>query len=150
MEGSGTTPPEGTQPEKEPTIADVMAIAQKAAADAAEAKNAAEAQSSIERTVKEEGAARGFALSDEDVEKIGAGVISQLEARGAFEDHPSSPPPPAAPAAGGTGAQPAAGTPAEGGSAPPPPAPPSEPSPPTPSGDAKPEKKTFAERFMGR
>jgi hypothetical protein len=132
--------PENPPAEKEPTIQDVMAIAEKAGADAAAARTAAEARPEVRQTIKDEAAARGLDLSDEDCKRIADVTITQLEARGAFDETPppgpaESPPPAEAPAEPAAPAHPEGAAPSGAGHS---------------EGDPPPKKRTFAERFMGR
>jgi hypothetical protein len=122
---------------REPTAAEIMAIAEKASREAAEAKSIAEAHSGVKETVIEEGEAQGLAISDEDAQKIADTTIDTLKSLGAFENKPEAP---AAPPAEGE-EKPNEGEAPEGTQ----PAGPQE-----PAADEPPGKRTFAEKFMGR
>lgn len=131
MEGS-------TEPQnKEPTLAEVQAIAEAASKTALEAKTAAEAKPEVKKAVDDEAAKQNVNLSDEDAKKIADMLVTQLDAMGVFEEasNDNVPPTPAA-------------TAAEGSAPTAPAAPPSAPAPP--ADDSSPTRKTFSERFMGR
>lgn len=121
--------------ENEPSMAEIMAMAQAAMKKAEEADSKAEAQTGVTATVKEEADARGLELTEDQAKMIAAITIGELEKRGAFPD-----------ADGGEGGE--LETP------PPPPAAEGEVAPPAPGGELPPaeeppRKKSLAERFRG-
>jgi hypothetical protein len=132
------TPPE---PAKQPTLADIQAIAEEASKTAAEAKSKAEALEGVQTTVETEAEKQGVALSEEDCKKIADATIAGLEARGAFEEEVEETVPPT-PAPGVDTSTPASTTPAPSSTA--------SPTAPTAGQDSGPKKRTIAERFVGR
>lgn len=140
MAQAPTPDPEPTPaPEAEPTPAELRAMILKLGEEVAEARSAAEAHSKVEDTLTSEG------VSDEDAAKIADGVIAGLEARGVFEEPASEEPAPPTPVPEPTaGGEPASGE-SEGTPTPPPVNP-----VPGDEIDRRPEKRTFAERFMGK
>lgn len=141
MEGSTPPTPPANEPEKkEPTLQEVQEIALEASKVAAEAKSKAEAGTAVQQSVETESEKRGIELSEDDAKKIADATIAGLEARGAFEPAPEPTPDPT----------PAGESVSGDGSSPTPPVPESSPAPAAPEGEAKPRKRTFAERFVGR
>lgn len=139
MSDESNTPPETGK--REPTLAEVQALAEQASKTAMEAKTVAEAKTNVERDVKDKADAEGLKLSDEDAKKIADAFVTQLEAMGMFEDTEKG--------GGNAPVPPGNAAPADGASPQTTTAPP--PSVPAPSAtDTVPKKRTFAERFMGK
>jgi hypothetical protein len=130
------------QPTPEEAAAIAAAGGQAAGGAAETGKTPAQAQAEQEAAMKAKAAEGNVAFSDEAAEKIAETTIKMLEARGAFEQAPSTPPQSPPPSEG-------APPPASGGEGSPPAPAPSAPSP-TPAGDEEPRKRTFAERFQGK
>lgn len=141
-------------PDKQPTMAELQAMAEKAVSTAEEAKSAAEARQEVKASVKEEGEAQGFEITEAQAEMIATVTIAQLEERGAF----------ASPGAGGTDTPPVAAPVAESGGgdgapvAPPGAEPVGEPADQEPGSPAaaaeepvvEPRRPSLAERFQGK
>ena len=129
---------------KEPTMAELAEMSQKAMAVAEEAKTAAEARADVQQAVETEAEDKGYEISEEQAKMIAGVMIAEMEARGAFEPQAGSAP--AAVDEGATGPEPGAepvGEPAgEGVEAPAP--------PPAEGSEQAPRRKSLAERFQGR
>lgn len=135
---------DNTPEKKEPTLAEVQALAQKASETAMEAKTVAEAKQNVQTEVQKEADKQGLDLSDEDAKKIANALVTQLDSMGVFEEGnkegDQNLPTPAATAPESSPQT----TTAE---------PPTAPAPSaddTGKVDSAPKKRTFAERFMGR
>lgn len=141
MSDENNTPPEPAK--REPTLAEVQALAETASKTAMEAKTAAEAKNNVERDVKADAAKQGIDLSDEDAKKIANALVTQLDSMGVFAEADTNTgapvPPTPAPGADEASTPPATATP-----------PPADGPPAPASTDSVPKKRTFAERFMGK
>lgn len=127
----------------------IAAAGGQAAGDAAEqGQTSDQATVATQEAMSAEAAKRGVAISEADIQKIAAGTIAMLEARGAFEGAPATGQP-STPTSEPAATAVASG---EGSAAPPANTSSSVPSGSTSSGEgeAAPRKRTFAERFQGK
>lgn len=147
-----TPQPTHVDPNPHPTPEQAAAIAAAgggAAGDASQqGKTAEQAQAETQAAMAAKAREEGVTLSDADVEKIAAGTIAMLEARGAFEQAPGSEQnaPPVDPNSAQDGNSLTSGNPPPEGSG----SSPNASTPPSGPSEEPPRRKTFAERFQGK
>jgi hypothetical protein len=140
---------EATPPEKEPTPAELMEMAQKLEARLAKVESASEARKEAKEGIEEEADKQGLEISEEQAKMFADMMVAEFERRGAFPDAGGEggegegegegsgeaaqvPPPPGGEAPAGAEGE------TQNGGSPPPPAP-----------EEEPRHKSLAERFRG-